>query len=403
MRPLLATLLLFLTAPAFAQEGDLYRYVAGQETAWASPENPTAARGKGGIENHGAKGHAFDRIAAGGTLTLADIQGAGMIDRIWITIDDRSPERLRSLVLEIYWDGARTPAVSVPLGDFFLQGAGEMKPLDTALFASPEGRSFVSYAPMPFRTSARLLIRNESATPLPLVYFDVDFRRLAAPAPDALYFHAYWHRERATVPGHAFRILPALSGRGRYIGTSVTVQTDPRYGKSWWGEGEMRISFDGEAQPSLVGTGTEDYIGTAWGQGAYVNRYQGSPVADQASGRWALYRFHIPDPVYFARGIAVDYQQIGGAEKADVLRLQRDGAPLIPVTVVSDTDGTFRRLLESDKPVPLGDSRLPDGWTNFYRSDDVAAVAYFYIDRPEAVTPPLAGATERTAGLRKPG
>ena len=48
------------------------------------------------------------------------------------------------------------------------------------------------------------------------------------------------------------------------------------------------------------------------------------------------------------------------------------------------------------------DPSLPDGHTNFYRSDDVAAVAYFYLDRPEGALPPLASAAERLAALRPP-
>lgn len=399
MLRLLALLTLVLALPARAQDA-LYRFVPGQEPAWASPENPTAARGMGGIENKGAKGHAFDTIPAGGTLTLAQVRGAGIVDRMWITIDDRSPERLRALVLQIYWDDAKTPAVSVPLGDFFLHGAGEMKPMETALLASPEARSFVSYIPMPFRTAARIELRNDSAKPLPMIFYDVDFRRLKAQAPDALYFHVFWHRERATMPGRDFELLPAIAGRGRYLGSSVTVLSDPRYGKSWWGEGEVRISLDGERQPSLVGTGSEDYIGTAWGQGAYINRYQGAPVADEATGRWTFYRFHIPDPIYFERGIHVAYQQIGGAPKADVLRMQKAGVPLIPITVDPGSRPKFRHLLDGAKPIPLDDPGLPDGWTNFYRSDDLAAVAYFYLDRPEGLSPPIADVAERTAALR---
>ena len=400
MRRLFAILCLLVTLPASAQDDSLYRFAAGQEPAWASPENPTAARGTGGLENKGAKGHAFDTIPAGGTLTLARVDGAGIIDRIWLTIDDRSPERLRSLVLDIYWDDAKTLAVSVPLGDFFLHGTGEMRPMETALLASPEGRSFVSYIPMPFRTGARIELRNESAKPLSAVFFDVDFRRLRTQEPDALYFHAVWHRERATTPGRDFEILPAITGHGRFLGSNVTVLSDPRYGKSWWGEGEMRISLDGESQPSLVGTGSEDYIGTAWGEGAFVNRYQGAPVADEATGRWTFYRFHIPDPIYFQRGIRVVYQQIGGAPKADVLRMQQAGVPLIPITIDPGTRARFRQLLDGPRPIPLGDPGLPDGWTNFYRSDDVAAVAYFYLDRPDGVSPPIADVDARTAALR---
>ncbi|HEX8234251.1 MAG TPA: glycoside hydrolase family 172 protein [Caulobacteraceae bacterium] len=381
----------------------LYQFQPGQETRWVSPENPTGEKGAGGRENRGAKGHAFETIPAGRSHVLADVQGPGVIDRIWMTIDDRSPERLRALKLEIFWDGAAAPAVSVPLGDFFLHGAGEMTPMETALLASPEGRSFVSYIPMPFRTRARVVVTNESAKDLNLIFYDVDYRRLDRLAKDALYFHASWRRERPTRLGESFKVLPRVQGRGRFLGASVTVLTDPSLEKSWWGEGEAKIYLDGDrSTPSLAGTGTEDYIGTAWGQGAYVNRFQGAPVADEPRGRWTFYRFHVPDPIFFGRDIEVELQQIGGWPKKEVLRLQAKGAPLRPVTVDPGSRKGFRQLLAGERPIPLTDPSLPDGWTNFYRSDDVSAVAYFYLDRAEGVSRPLAPVSERTAALRPP-
>jgi hypothetical protein len=139
------------------------------------------------------------------------------------------------------------------------------------------------------------------------------------------------------------------------------------------------------------------------GQGAYINRFQGAPIANWAGGgRWTFYRFHLPDPVWFARDIQVSLQQIGGARKAIVLDLQRKGAPLIPVTIDPGSRVNFQQLLTKQPPVPLSDPSLPDGHTSFYRSDDVAAVAYFYLDRPGGVLPPIAASADRRAGLRPP-
>lgn len=393
--------LLLAAAPAAAQEGeDLYLFQKGQETRWISPENPTGAKGAGGRENRGAKGHAFETIPVGTAHVLADIEGAGVIDRIWMTIEDRSAEALRGLKLEMFWDGAATPAVSVPLGDFFLHGAGEMVAMETALLTSPEGRSFVSTIKMPYRTGARIVVTNESAKQVNLIFYDVNYRLLAAQPKEALYFHAWWSRDRATTLGEDFRILPRIEGRGRFLGASVTVLTNPVYEGTWWGEGEVKIALDGDgAHPSLVGTGTEDYIGTAWGQGAYIHRYQGAPIATwDDGGRWTFYRFHIPDPIFFGEDIEVRLQQMGGARKAIVRGLQEKGAPLIPVTIDPGSRTNFQQLLTD--PKPLSDPSLPDGHTNYYRSDDVAAVAYFYLDRPGGVLPPIAPAAERTAALR---
>lgn len=403
MKWIVAAAIMIVGGAAIAQDGsELFRYRGGEQTRWVSPENPAAAKGAGAQENKGAKGHAFETIAVGGSLVLADIRGAGTIDRMWMTIEDRSPEALRGLKLEIYWDGAGAPAVSAPLGDFFLHGAGEMVPMETALIASPEGRSFVSYIPMPFRTRARIVITNESPKPVNLIFYDVDYRQVRSQPADALYFHAWWSRERSTTLGRDFRILPRIEGRGRFLGASVTVLTNPAYEKTWWGEGEVKIALDGDRPdaPTLVGTGAEDYIGTAWGQGAYVNRFQGAPIATwEGEGRWTFYRWHVPDPVWFHRDIQVSLQQIGGARKAIVQGLQAKGAPLIPVTIDPGSRNNFQKLLETGKR--LDDPSLPDGHTNYYRSDDVAAVAYFYLDRPAGALPAIAPAAERMAALRK--
>jgi len=400
-------MLLALAALAAAtdsgREDDLFRYKAGEQTHWASPENREARKGAGAMENKGAKGHAWDNIQPGASYTLANVSGAGTIDRIWFTIDDRSPEMLRALKLQIFWDGAATPAVSVPVGDFFLHGVGEMVPMDTALFASPEGRSFVSYVPMPFRKSARVEITNESGKRIN-IFYDVDYRRVRAQPADALYFHAWWHRERATALGKDFQILPRIAGHGRFLGTSISVLTNAAYAQSWWGEGEVKVRLDGDSDhASLVGTGTEDYIGSAWGQGAYANRYQGSPVASwDGGGRWSFYRFHIPDPIWFHDDVAVSIGTIGGAPRHEVLKFIKDGAKLIPISVdTGDRDGGgFYQLLATGRSVE--DPSLPDAWTNFYRSDDVSAVAYFYLDKPDRILPAIQPAAERTAALRAP-
>ena len=388
-------LLACLAVPASGGSQELFIYHPSSPR-WASPENPTAAPGQGGGENHGAKGRAFTSIAAGGTLTLADVQGAGVVRRIWITIDDRSPRMLRALRVEMFWDGAATPAVSAPIGDFFGAGLGLLVPFENALFSSPEGRSFNTNVPMPFRRGARIVLVNESGVDLSHVFYDVDYT--AEPvAADALYFHAYWHRLRPTRLGEDFEILPRVSGRGRYLGATIGVVTDPSYGESWWGEGELKVYLnDDQARPTLVGTGTEDSIGSGWGQGVFVNRFQGSTVADQTRRVWVFYRLHIPDAIFFDRSCAVRLQQIGGAPKAEVQRLQAAGVALTPVSVdPSDYKTAFVGLLANPSPV----ERLPDGWVNFYRQDDVSATAYFYLDRPDSALPAIASVAERTAAL----
>jgi len=394
--PAAIVLALAVAHPAASQELFEYRPL---KPRWISPENPTGAAGLGGQENKGAKGHPFDTLPAGQSLALGEIKGAGVIRRIWITINDRSPEMLRALRLEMFWDGASTPAVSAPLGDFFGAALGESVPFEKALFSSPEGRSFNAAVPMPFRRSARIVLTNESANDLAHVFYDIDYT-LGDPPGEALYFHAYWHRQRPTALGQAFRVLPRVTGRGRYLGAAIGVITDPAYEKTWWGEGALRINLDGDAaHPTLVGTGTEDAIGSGWGQGAFSHRYQGSLVADEARRHWSFYRLHVPDAIFFESACEVSLQQIGGATKADVLRLEAAGAALTPITIDAGDRPRFSKLLEPSGASALADA-APADWVNFYRRDDVSATAYFYLDRPGSDLPSLAPVAERVAGLK---
>lgn len=377
---------------------DLAARRPGAQTRWASFENPKAEKGSGGTENRGAKGHAFDSIAPGETRTLLDVKGPGEVRRMWFTVRDRDPRMLRSLRLEMFWDGKPTPAVSVPAGDFFGAILGRAVAFENELFSNPEGRSFNCYVKMPFRAGARVTMTNESDRPVPLLFYDIDVVLLQKPDPNALYFHASWRRERWTALGRDFEILPKISGEGRFVGAHVGVITHPD-NTGWWGEGEVKMYVDGDSEfPTIVGTGTEDYIGTGWGQGTYHHRYQGALVTDSRAGQYTFYRYHIPDPVYFSRELRVTIQQIGGGTKEQMAALQRKGVAVRPVSV--DESGKFRKLAETDAVVKLDELDAPkDAWVNVYRRDDWSAVALFYLDRPENGLPRLAPVADRVEGL----
>jgi hypothetical protein len=388
-------LLVVLTHQVCAQE--LYKMPTGTEMRWSSFENPAAAKGKGGAENNRAKGHPNEMFAPGETKTLLNTTGAGVIQRMWMTISDRSPQVLRAIKIEMYWDGAATPAVSVPLGDFFGLALGRKIAFENALFSDPEGRSFTSYIPMPYRKGARIVLVNESTKTVNLFY-DVNFQQVKSHASDVLYFHAYWNRVEKTELAKDFVILPNVKGKGRYLGTNMGIITDPLYEKSWWGEGEVKIYTDGDTNlPTLNGTGTEDYIGTGWGQGQFVHQYQGCLVADEANRQWAFYRYHIPDPVYFSSACKVEIQIMGGEMTDNVRKYVKNGAALIPVTVATEKE--LIKLFERNPMPKLSDADFPQGWTNFYRSDDVSATAYFYLDAPVNGLPAIQPAAVRVKGL----
>lgn len=360
---------------------ELFEKPQGVQTRWISFENTGAGRGHAGLENQGAKGHAFDTVAAGETKTLLDIAGSGAIRRIWVTISDRSSEMLRSLWIRMYWDGAQEPAVAAPIGDFFGIGLGRRTPFECALFSDPEGRSFNCFIPMPFRTAARITVTNESGKALPHLFYDVDLLLGVQHSPETLYFHAHWRRESPNALGEEFVILPYVHGNGRFLGCNLGIVTDPRYGGTWWGEGEVKCWFGADQNPTLCGTGAEDYIGTGWGQGVYAHRTQGCLIADKETREWAFYRYHIDDPIYFDEGCKISIQTMGGGGMSEVLEFQKQGVPLIPVSL-SDEKTPLLKLMDMPQPVDLTDPSLPQGWCNFWRQDDWSGTAYFYLDTP---------------------
>ncbi|MGH9944221.1 MAG: glycoside hydrolase family 172 protein [Pyrinomonadaceae bacterium] len=379
----LLTIVLLLLATQAIPAQELYEIPDGVETRWASPENPKGEKGRGAQAVGGRKGAPTIAIKAGASAVLAEAQNtSGVVRRLWMTIPDRGPRMLRGLRIDMYWDGAANPAVSAPLGDFFGVGLGQMATFESALFSNPEGRSFNSVVPMPFKTGMKIVMTNESGRDLPELFYDVNYTLGDKHAANLLYFHAHWRRENPTTIQRDYEILPRVEGRGRYLGTNIGVIVDQdTYFNTWWGEGEVKIYLDGDTQfPTIAGTGTEDYIGTAWGQGRFAHLYQGSPVADEQTKRWCFYRYHIVDPVYFRRDVRVTMQQIGyliDHSRGGIVRtgrkLYRAGPGLVEMDTA--TDGKFER------------------------ADDWSSTAYFYLDKPENALPKLDAVEKRIAGL----
>ncbi|MEI6143405.1 MAG: glycoside hydrolase family 172 protein [Mariniphaga sp.] len=363
------------------------------QSRWVSPENPTGEKGKGGLTNKGAKGNAFFIVQPGTKQVLFDVKGAGIINRMWLsgTIPVNQVQR-RAVRIDMFWDGAKKPAVSAPVGDFFGIGLGLAAKFDNALFSSPEARSFNFTIPMPFRKSAYIMITNESSEEV-WIWYDINYLQVNQLPEDALYFHAFWHRELKTELGKDFEILPKVEGNGRYIGTNIGVIGDSLYRGTWFGEGEVKMYLDGDNEnPSLVGTGTEDFIGSGWGQGEYASRNFGSLKSDNKNDLYAFYRYHILDPIYFHQDCKVTIQQMGNSNKNDILKMNAKGAKIVPVWLLGKEGKATvqRRLLDEANPPKPEDENFPVTSTNFYRSDDVSATAYFYLDKPESNLPELA-------------
>ena len=389
-------IILCLITTIISQAQSLYEMPANPQSRLSSFENPNGIKGNGGKTNKTAKGNAFENMEPGETKKLLDIKGEGTIQRIWLTID-HNPIKLRSLRLQFFWDDSNKPAVDVPLGDFFGYNLGKQIAFQSALFSSGEGRSYNCYIPMPFKKAAKVLLINEGTERVKLFY-DIDFVLQKLPL-NTLYFHAYWNRQQSGQLGDDYILLPKVDGKGRFLGVSVGLNTDTSYSKSWWGEGEVKMYLDGDTKyPTINGTGAEDYIGSAWGLGTFTNWYQGCTIANDSTGQFNFYRWHIPDAIYFNKDIKVTIQQIGGWMKEDMKRLNQRGVNFKAITV--DGPAGFTRLLDMENPPLLTDPAFPEGWVNFYRIDDYSSVSYFYLDKPASSLSSLPSLNVRLKGVK---
>lgn len=294
-------------------------------------------------------------IEPGKTLTLAELDGPGMIAHIWCTIADNEPFYSRLLTLRIYWDGETRPSVETPIGDFFGIGNGvDQSFTSLPICVTSNGRARNCYWPMPFHKSARITVTNEGAMPCMSFYYYVDWQKHATMPNDVATFHAMYRQEYPCVMGQNY-LLADIEGRGHYVGTVQSVyHTSP----GWYGEGDDFFFIDGEKEPRLRGTGTEDYFCNGWGFEQQSGPYYGTPLWEgyETRDRGTAYRFHIPDPVAFKKSLRVEIEHKGSQTFPDGTIngfIERDD-------LMSSV--AFWYQIEPHKPwaaLPTGKSRLP--------------------------------------------
>ena len=76
------------------------------------------------ISSYDRSGGNADKIVIGPreTVSIATINGPGVIRHIWVTMEHADPMHRLAMVLRMYWDGNAFPSVECPVGDFFGQG-----------------------------------------------------------------------------------------------------------------------------------------------------------------------------------------------------------------------------------------------------------------------------------------
>jgi hypothetical protein len=251
-----------------------------------------------------------DKFAIGESKTIAELRGPGKIAHIWMTPNSMDIRHPRALVLRMYWDGADVPSVEVPLGDFFAVGNGMQATVNSLpVKVSSYGRGYNCYWQMPFRQQARITLTNESDRAPASCYYQIDWVRMAEPANPTMYFHARYHQEYPPEMGEPYTVFLGR-GRGHYVGTVLSSQNGIGH---WFGEGDDVVWIDGEEQPSLQGTGTEDYINEAWNMRVHSSLYTGCTVFEPRApdARVSAYRWHIADPIIFTKSLRFELERRG--------------------------------------------------------------------------------------------
>lgn len=295
------------------------------EAARASSNNPTGAN------------QDSITIAPGQTAQLADLRGPGVIVHFWFTLRSESPDYLSKLHLQIRWDDVEKPAVDSPWGPFFGLGHDECADVVSEPIVVMAGKApyieyppglaaFHCYFPMPFRTRARISVVNRDDEPVTAFFYHVDYQRHDALPEDACWFHASYRSEMTrpgthpggiNATGSENYVILDTTGEGHYVGCTLHVDARPT-DKGKWYEGDDMIVVDGRpVRAAILGTGSEDYFGMAWGVrrhfqaphfGTSYHRWpEGGPEMLQY-GRFSLYRWHLRDPIPFRKSIRVSIE-----------------------------------------------------------------------------------------------
>jgi len=321
--------------------GNLSR-LSDARTRSISPENFNGEKGKGGMATEGNGKSAARELGQGWKVspcvdvqpkqafTMADIQGPGAIQQIWIT----PTGNWRFSILRIYWDGQEQPSVECPVGDFFAMGWGEYAQLSSLAVCVNPGSAFNSYWEMPFRTHCRITMTNIADDDM-VLYYQINYTLTDVPQ-DCAYFHAQFRRVNPLPYKSVYTILEGVQGQGHFVGTYLAWGVN---NTGWWGEGEIKFFMDGDADyPTICGTGTEDYFCGSYNfENRTLRQYQ--PFTTPYTGlhqvikpdgvyrsqqRFGMYRWHITDPVRFQHDLRVTIQALGWSSGGRYLPLQDD-------------------------------------------------------------------------------
>ena len=313
--------------------------LSNARTRSISPENFTGEKGKGGMAIQGT-GQDCARdlgqgwkispsipIEPGETRQLANIDGSGAIQQIWMT----PTGHWRFSILRVYWDDSELPSIECPVGDFFACGWNKYAQVSSLPVCVNPGSAFNCYWEMPFRKKCRITMTNIGSETMKL-YYQINYT-LTDVLDDVAYFHAQFRRTNPLPYKDVYTIVDGVEGWGQYVGTYMAWGVN---NTGWWGEGEIKFYMDGDTEfPTICGTGTEDYFCGSYnfdvdGYREFTTPYAGLPQVIRPDGvyqsqqRFGMYRWHIMDPIRFDQNLRITIQALGWRSGGRYLPLQDD-------------------------------------------------------------------------------
>jgi hypothetical protein len=314
---LLSVLALTLSTAFCAEES------GGEFVGLAKIRTGVKSKRVGSYDRAGGNGDNVSGVPDGAKVNIMEVSGAGIITHIWITLAPGAEKLDRNnVIIRMYWDGNSFPSVEAPIGPFFGNGWGEAYNFVSAPLAVTPGwgKSYVGYFAMPFSNGARIEIENQSGQKIDALYFNIDYEELPRLPADLGRFHAWYnHQLTPALPdgenewsllgkqgnnpdGKGNYVFADIKGKGHFVGVNYYVNCPSTM---WYGEGDEMVFIDGDAQPTLNGTGTEDYFNTSWSpKELFQHPYFGYARVNNETG-WLghthVYRFHVADPVYFEK------------------------------------------------------------------------------------------------------
>jgi hypothetical protein len=344
--------------------GNLFR-LSKAVTRSISPENFNGEKGKGGMAVEGRQAECARDLGRGWKISpsieikpgecreIANIEGSGAIQQIWMT----PTGKWRSTILRIYWDDQEQPSVECPIGDFFACGWNQYAQVSSLAVCVNPGSAFNCYWEMPFRKRCRMTVTNIDFDPM-ILFYQINYTLTEVPE-DTAYFHAQFRRTNPLPYKEVYTIVEGIKGQGQLVGVYMAWGVN---NSGWWGEGEIKFYLDGDTEfPTICGTGTEDYFCGSYNFENQVTKqyqefttpYAGMPQVIRPDGlyqsqtRFGLYRWHITDPVRFQQDLRVTIQALGWRSKMRYLPLQDDIAsvaywyqtlPTAPFPALPDRD-----------------------------------------------------------------